>query len=370
MSRIANPYEVLGVARDAPQEDIRRAYLKLAHKYHPDKTGGDKAAEERLKEINSAYDMLKTPEKRAQFDRYGAEGNPFGGGGGFSGGGGGFEAPFEDFFDMLFGQGGGRRRRGGPQAGDDLELRLDITLEEAAFGARKELRFNRNENCSQCSGSGAAPGTRPETCPQCNGAGQVRIAHGYFSVTRTCPKCSGAGQTIGRACKSCGGAGRSRQQRTLNLDIPAGVETGSRLRVSGEGEPGAHNGPRGDLYVLISVAAHPLFHRDGANIVCELPVSVVNAALGATVRVPTLKGEAELKVPAGTQSGAQFRLRGLGLPSLRGYSQGDQIVRVVVETPASLTGRQKELLREFESLSSPKNHPLQRAFSERARRND
>lgn len=355
---------MLGVERTASQDEVRKAYLKLAHKYHPDKTGGDKAAEDKLKEVNAAYDILKNPEKRAQYDRFGSTDAGGMGGGGFGSAGGGFEAPFEDFFDMLFGQGQGRRRGGsaGPQQGNDLELRLSITLEEAAFGAKKEIRFPRNEACNECSGSGAAPGSQPTTCPQCNGAGQVRMAHGVFSVTRTCPRCHGSGRTISKPCRKCNGAGSIKSTRELAVDIPAGVDTGSRLRVTGEGEPGARGGPRGDLYIFLEVEQHAFFSRDATTLLCEVPISFTQAALGATIRVPTLENEAELKVPAGTQTGAQFRLRGLGLPDIRGYRQGDQIVRVVVETPSNLSKRQKELLKEFQEASNQDTYPLYRRF--------
>ena len=365
MAQTKDLYEILGVSREASQEEIRKAYLKLAHKYHPDKTGGDKDAEARLKEINAAYDVLKNAEKRAQYDKFGsAEGNPFGGGG--FGGGQGFEAPFDDFFDMLFNQGGrrggGRRGASAAQPGNDLELRLVITLRDAAKGASKTVRFNRQETCGDCNGSGAAPGSTPQTCPECGGAGQVRAAHGFFSVTRTCTRCGGAGKTISNPCGGCGGSGRVRKQRELNVDIPAGVDNGSQLRVSGEGEPGRNGGPRGDLYIAIQVEPDERFKREGNTIVCEVPISFTQAALGDTIRVPTLSGEAELKVPAGTQTGTQFRLRGMGMPDLRGYGQGDEIVKVVVETPKHLSKRQKELLKEFQEIGDKDNYPLYRRF--------
>ncbi|MBI2423908.1 MAG: molecular chaperone DnaJ [Candidatus Hydrogenedentes bacterium] len=353
-------YEILGVPKESSQDEIRKAYLKLAHKYHPDKTGGNKDAEDKLKEINAAYDILKNPEKRQAYDRYGTE-NMQGGFGGAPGQGG-FEAPFEDFFDMLFGQG---KRRGGAQPGNDLELRLSIRLEEAAFGAKKKLRFSRMENCNDCSGTGAASGSKPEVCPQCGGSGQVRVAHGFFSVTRTCPKCNGGGKIIANPCRTCSGRGQIKANRELSVDVPAGVDSGSRLRVSGEGEPGRSGGGRGDLYIHIEVEPHPLFERKDTTIICEVPINLAQATLGVTVRVPTLDGEAELKVPAGTQSGAQLRLRGLGMPDLRGYRQGDQIVRVIVETPAKLSKRQREILEEFESLSDDKAYPLKRKFDEK-----
>lgn len=369
MAQTKDLYEVLGVKREATQEEIRKAYLKLAHKYHPDKTGGDKEAEDRLKEINAAYDVLKNPEKRAQYDKYGTEGNPFGGGG-FSGGftGEGFEAPFDEFFETLFGQGrrgggmGGGRRANAAQPGADLELRLSISLKEAAKGTSKKVRYNRNETCSDCNGSGAAPGSTPQTCPECGGSGQMRAAHGFFSVTRTCTRCGGQGRIISDPCKTCHGNGRVKKSRELSVDIPAGVDNGSQLRVSGEGEAGRNGGPRGDLYIAIHVEQDDRFTRQGNTIICEVPIRFTQAALGDTIRVPTIAGEAELKIPAGTQTGTQFRLRGLGMPDLRGFGQGDQIVEVVVETPKHLSKRQKELLKEFQDISEKDNYPLYRRF--------
>jgi len=369
MAQTNDLYEILGVSKTASQEEIRKAYLKLAHKYHPDKTGGDKAAEEKLKEVNAAYDVLKNTEKRAQYDRFGSvDGQPFGGGaGGFGGsgfGGQGFEAPFEDFFDMLFGQ--GTRRRQGPvaQPGNDLELRLGITLKEAALGVKKTVRFNRMEGCADCRGTGAAAGSKPETCPQCGGTGQVRAAHGFFSVTRTCPQCRGSGRHIAKPCRRCSGLGQVKSSRELAVDVPPGVDTGSRLRVAGEGEAGFGGGPRGDLYIVLEIEQHPFFVRDGANLYCEAPITIGQAALGGSVRVPTLEGQAELSIPAGTQSGAQLRMRGLGMPDLRGYRQGDLIVRVVIETPVKLSKQQRELLKAFDDLNDKKTQPSYWQFRE------
>lgn len=372
MSRPRDLYEILGVARDASQDDIRKAYLKLAHQYHPDKTGGDKAAEEKLKEVNAAYDILKNAEKRAKYDRFGDQSAGGGGFEGFGGAGGqGFEAPFEDFFDMLFGQGGqggGGRRRSAAQPGNDLEMRLVLSLAEAAKGVTKKVKFSRMENCADCSGSGAAPGSKPEVCTQCGGAGQVRVAHGFFSVQRTCPGCRGSGKTISKPCRKCNGAGQVKTQRELSVDVPAGVDTGSRLRVTGEGEPGAGGGPRGDLYLAIEIERHEHFQRDGINLYIDVPITLTQAALGDTVRVPTLDGEAELRVPAGTQPSTQLRLRGLGLPDIRGYRQGDLIVRVQVEVPQKITKRQREILEEFQQLSDQKTYPLYRRFLDSFRR--
>jgi len=360
-------YEILGVARDASDDEIRRAYLKLAHKYHPDKTGGDKEAENKLKEINAAYDILKNPEKRRQYDRFGTVGEQ-GGFGGFGQGfgGAGFESPFDDFFDMLFGRGGARRSAARP--GNDLEYRTTITLEEAAFGAKRHVKFSRMEMCNECSGTGAAPGSRAEVCPTCQGAGQMRVAQGFFSVTQTCHRCRGTGRIVSKPCPRCSGTGRVRTPREVTVDIPAGVDTGMRLRVAGEGEPGENGGPRGDLHVLIEVEPHELFQREGIHIVCEYPVSFTQAALGATVRVPTLRKDADLKIPAGTQSGTIFRLRGLGMPDLRGYRQGDQLVRLIVEIPSKLTRRQRELLKEFEEEKDNKAYPLYKRFMDKLKK--
>lgn len=355
-------YEILGVDRTASDEELRRAYLKLAHKYHPDKTGGDKEAEDKLKEINAAYDVLKNPEKRRQYDSFGSMGEQMGGFGGGGGGfGAGFDSPFEDFFDMLFGRGGGTRRQSA-RPGSDLEVRVSLTLEEAAFGTKKNVRFTRKEVCGDCQGTGAAAGAHPETCPVCQGAGQVRAAHGFFSVTQTCQRCRGTGRIITRPCSRCSGDGRIRIQREISVDIPAGVDSGLRLRVGGEGEPGDNGGPRGDLHIYVEVQPHELFNREGLDIICEYPISFAQAALGATVHVPTLRGEAELKIPAGSQSGAALRLRGLGMPDLRGYRQGDQIIKIIIEVPSKLTRRQRELLKEFEEESDAKSYPLHRRF--------
>ena len=368
-------YEILGVPRDASADDIRKAYRELAHKYHPDKTGGDEAAREKFKAVSEAYDTLKKPQKKARYDQFGHMGEQFGGGaGGFGGGGfgfggasGGFEAPFDDFFDVLFGQGGGRRHRSAARSGSDLEYRMAITLEEAAAGASKKIRFSRAEICGDCKGSGAAPGTQPNQCADCGGVGQVRRAQGFFSVTQTCPRCRGAGRVISKPCSRCSGSGRVRTQRDLPIDLPAGVETGSRLRLSGEGEPGEGNAPRGDLYIVVDVEPHEIFERDGNNVICEVPVSFTQAALGDKIRVHTLHGDADLKIPAGTQSGQTFRLRGMGIPHVQGYHKGDQLVRVQVETPVKLSRDQKELLKKFADLTTDKSYPLHRRFVDKAR---
>ena len=359
-------YDILGVPRESTEAEIRTAYRKLAHKYHPDKTGGDKVAEDKLKGINEAYDVLKNKEKRAKYDRFGttaAGAGGFGGGGGFQGGGGAAGSPFDDIFDAFFG-GTGRRPGAGPapSQGDNLEYPVKITLREAASGVKKHLRFKRTEHCSDCKGTGARPGSGREACNQCGGAGQVRMSQGFFSVTRTCPRCHGAGQIVTDPCATCRGSGTTQVERELKVDLPAGVDTGSRLRMNGEGEPGQNNGPRGDLYVFIEVEADDIFERDGSDVHCQVPINFPQAALGATIKVPTLEGEAELKIPTGTQSGTIFKLRGLGIPDVRGYRKGDQLVRVQVETPSKLTKDQKEIVRQFDELSSNKTYPLHGKF--------
>ena len=354
-------YKMLGVPRTASEDEVRTAYRKLAHQFHPDKTGGDKQAEEKLKEINEAYDVLKNKEKRAQYDKFGEAGAQFG-----RGGGGGFESgsPFEDIFDSFFG-GRGRSGAQAPTHGDDLEYRVTMTLREAAFGAKKKLKFPRHENCADCAGTGAAKGSSRETCKQCNGAGQVRVAQGFFSITRTCPVCRGTGAVVRDPCKRCRGDGQVNGDRELSVDIPAGVDSGSRLSLRGEGEPGRNGGPRGDLYIRVEVQPDEVFERDGVNVQCKIPVSFSQVVLGATISVPTLDGRADLKIPAGTQSGTVFKLRGLGIADLRGYRRGDQLVEVQVETPSKLSPEQKELMRQFDNHSDTKTYPLHKRFMDK-----
>ncbi len=345
-------YEVLGVSRDASQEEIKKAFRRLALKHHPDRNAGDKAAEDKFKEINAAYSCLSDPEKRAHYDRFGtAEGAGGAGFGGFSTGAG-FGDIFEDFFGDIFGGGFGGHRRQRPAKGNDLRYDLDITLEEAVFGTEKVITFPKLQRCSECSGTGAEPGTSPEICPGCKGSGHVRYQQGFFSVSKTCGKCYGSGKIIGNPCKKCRGNGTMQEQKTVNLKIPAGVDNGSRLKISGEGEPGVNNGPFGDLYVVLSVEDHPLFKREATELFCDFPISFAAAALGDEIEVPTLDGSAKLKIPAGTPSGKIFTLKGKGVPRVGSAHRGNQHVRVYIDVPKKLTPRQKELLEEFASISS------------------
>ncbi len=339
-------YEVLGVPRNASDQEVKSAYRKLALKHHPDRNPGDRNAEERFKEAAEAYGVLGDPEKRRRYDTYGHAG--------LSGAAGGFDPSiFADFSDILgdffgFGDVFGRRR-GGPQRGADLRYNLEISFEEAAFGTETQIRIPRSETCSTCSGSGAAPGTRPATCPTCRGTGQVTFQQGFFTVARTCSHCRGAGRIVTEPCRTCGGEGRVAVERNLQIKIPPGVDTGSQLRIGGEGEAGTLGGPPGDLYVVLRVAEHPFFKRDGTQLFCEVPVSVPQAALGATVEIPTLDGgRTKLTVPEGTQSGTVLRLKGQGVPALGGRGRGDlhALIRVVV--PKRLSSEQRRL---FEQLS-------------------
>ncbi|MCL4216356.1 MAG: molecular chaperone DnaJ [Candidatus Hydrogenedentes bacterium] len=368
-------YDMLGVAKDATQDEIRKAYLKLAKQYHPDKTGGDKAAEQKLKQINMAYDSLKSEEKRAKYDE--ALRNPFQEGGapfnGFSGRGASadaqgfnFTGSFEDIFGDLFGQRGSGRRPG-PRPGNDIEGRVSVTLREVAGGSKKQLRVPRNEICGDCQGSGAAPGTSPEACKDCGGSGRVSQAQGAFAMSRACPRCRGAGRIIRTPCKSCHGEGLKAAVRNLTVTIPAGAEQGARLRLKGQGEASESGGPSGDLYVVVDVLPDPFFEREGSDLVCEVPVTVAQAILGAKVRVPTLSGAANLSIPAGVQSGATLRMRGQGLPAMGGKRKGDQRVRIRVETPVDLTKEQRELAEGLSVLDDSKAYPACRAFEKKLR---
>ena len=348
-------YQVLGVARDASDEDLKRAYRKLAMQYHPDRNHGDKSAEVKFKELNEAYDALKDAEKRAAYDRYGHaafEGAGAGAGGGGFGGGNPFGGAFEDIFEEMFGGLGGRGRRNGPVGrGSDLRTGVEVTLEEAFAGAKKTIRVSTSVACEACKGSGAeGPAAQAAaTCGSCGGSGKIRAQQGFFLIERTCPTCGGSGRIVKNPCKVCAGQGRVQRDRTLNVTIPAGVEDGTRIRLSGEGEAGLRGAPAGDLYVDISVRAHPIFQRDGSNIFVRVPLRMTQAALGGAVEVPTVDGgRAKVTIPAGTQTGDQFRLRGKGFSVLRSAARGDMYVQVAVETPQNLNKRQQELLSEFE----------------------
>ncbi len=339
-------YEVLGVSRDASESDIKKAYRRLAMKFHPDRNPDDPDAEEKFKEASEANEVLSDQQRRAAYDQYGHA--AFEGG---NGGGGGFEGGLGDIFSDVFGDiFGGGRGRGGPQRCADLRYALDLDLEQAVNGDNVEIRVPVLTTCEDCDGNGSAPGSSPDTCPDCQGAGQIRVAQGFFSLQQTCPRCRGAGKVITNPCRTCRGQGRVEKSKTLSVRIPAGVDTGDRIRLSGEGEAGPGGGPSGDLYVQISVRDHQLFERDGKHLYCEVPISFVDAALGGDIEVPTLDGRVKLKIPAETQTGKLFRLRGKGVVPVRGGSAGDLMCRVSVETPVNLNRRQKDLLEELRTM--------------------
>ena len=356
-------YDVLGVARGASDDEIKKAYRGKAKELHPDRNADNPNAEAQFKEANEAYEILKDEEKKAAYDRYGhaafeggtgASARP---GGGF-GGQGDFASAFSDVFDDLFGDVMGGRRGGGQRAtrGSDLRYNLRVTLEEAYSGLQKTINVPGSQTCDVCDGTGAEGGSEPQTCPTCSGMGKVRAQQGFFTVERTCPTCSGAGQIIQNPCKNCGGAGRVEKERALNVNIPAGVETGTRIRLAGEGEAGLRGGPSGDLYIFIEVSEHALFQRDSVNLYCRVPVSMTAAALGGDIEVPTIDGgRSRVRVPGGSQSGKQMRLRGKGMPALRGGGPGDMYIELAVETPVNLTSKQKELLKEFEKIDAENN---------------
>lgn len=367
-------YETLGVSKGASDDEIKKAYRREAKKCHPDLHPGDKEAEARFKEINEAYGVLSDAEKKARYDQYGHAGvdpNYGAGGGGFGGGFDGFD--FGDIFSDIFGGfgGGGARRRNSPVRGRDTRQVIDITFEEAAFGCKKKLTLTQQEKCHTCGGSGAKPGTKPKTCQKCGGSGQVRTQTrtplGYMTNVTTCPQCHGTGQIIEDACRDCRGTGKVRKSTTLEVDIPAGIDHGQTMQLSQKGEPGERGGPNGDLLITIRIKPHEMFRRDGFDVYMDLPVTFVQAAVGATVKVPTLDGVVEYDIPEGTQPGAVFRLRGKGIPHIRGKMRGDQYVTVDVEVPKGLTNKQKELLKEFEAISEGKNYKKQKSFVEKMR---
>lgn len=365
-------YEVLGVSKGASADEIKKGFRKKAKELHPDRNKDNPDAEAQFKEANEAYDVLRDADKKAAYDRFGhaAFENGMGGGGGRPGGGfggqGDFSSAFSDVFDDLFGDfmGGQRGGGGGRRAarGSDLRYNLRVSLEEAFGGLQKTINVPTAVACSSCDGTGAEGGVEPTTCPTCSGMGKVRAQQGFFTVERTCPTCSGLGQIIKNPCKSCQGAGRVEKDRALSVNIPAGVETGTRIRLAGEGEAGMRGGPPGDLYIFVEVSDHRLFERDSVNLYCRVPVSMAKAALGGSIEVPTIDGgRGRVQIPAGSQSGRQMRLRGKGMPALRGGGVGDMFIELAVETPVNLTSRQKELLREFEDLGED-NHPESKSF--------
>lgn len=360
-------YEVLGVNRDATDQELKSAYRKLAMQYHPDRNPGNEEAEEKFKELNEAYAVLSSAESRSRYDRFGhaGVGSTASAGPWSDAGFGGFEDILGDLFGDLFGGRGGRR--GGPARGADLRYDLEITLEQAATGYKTKVNIPRLENCGTCKGAGTAPGTSPVTCSTCAGAGQVRFQQGFFSVSRTCHQCRGAGRMIVDPCKTCRGQGRVEKEQELELKIPAGVDTGARLRLAGEGEAGATGGPAGDLYVVIHVKEHDLFERQGNNLYVNVPITFAQAALGAEIRVPTLDGEDSLSVPEGTQTGSIFRLKGKGIVSLQGHGRGDLFVVTTILTPTRLTREQKKLLEQFAVIEEKQNESGARRFSSKVK---
>ena len=360
-------YETLGVGRDADEKALKAAFRKLAMQCHPDRNPGDHTAEVRFKEVSAAYECLKDPQKRAAYDRFGHAA--------FENGAGAFHTDFaasmSDIFDNIFGDMMGRRggaNRSGRERGADLRYNMEITLEEAFAGKTAEIEVPTKVICKTCSGSGSKPGTSPKTCPSCDGHGRVRAAQGFFSIERTCPTCQGRGSVISDPCPNCSGGGRMTERRKLSVNIPAGIEDGTRIRLAAEGEAGLRGGPAGDLYIFLSIRPHEFFQRDGADIFCRVPVSVTTAALGGEFQVPTIDGgKTRVRVPDGTQTGKQFRLKGKGMPVLRTSRLGDMYIQVVVETPRNLTRRQRELLEEFEKVSSAENNPDSTGFFARVR---
>lgn len=368
-------YATLGLDKNCSEEDIKRAFRKLALQYHPDRNPGDKAAEERFKEINEAYQVLSDSDKRAQYDQFGtADFNGQGGFGGFDFGGFSDMGGFGDIFDTIFGGGFGgfsSGRASGPQRGADLQYTLNLTFEEAAFGVTKEVDISRNEECSRCGGSGAKPGTRPQTCDRCGGTGQVKIqkktAFGSFVTVSTCDRCGGKGTIIKEACTECHGSGRVRKRKKITIKVPAGVDTGNTIPLRGEGEPGTKGGARGDLYININVLPHKIFRRDGYDVICEIPISFPQATLGAEIDVPTIDGIINFTVPEGTQSGSVFKLKGKGIPRIRGYGRGDELIKVIVEVPKKLNEKQKELLRQFAEICGEDVNEQRKSFFDKVK---
>jgi molecular chaperone DnaJ len=362
-------YEILGVSKSASPDELKTAYRKLAMKHHPDRNPGDKSAEQKFKEISEAYDILKDDQKRAAYDRFGHA--AFEQGGGRGPGDFGFSGGFADIFDEMFGEfmGGGRRGQGGPSRGSDLRYNLEISLEDSFRGKQTTVRVQTLVACDQCKGSGAEAGSKPIACPTCHGRGRVRVQQGFFTVERTCTACQGAGRVIDNPCRACAGQGRARREKTLSVNIPPGVEDGTRIRLAGEGEVGIRGASSGDLYIFITVVPHRIFQREGANIFCRVPISITTAALGGTIEVPTVDGSrARVTVPAGTQSGHQFRLKSKGMTVLRSPARGDMFIEAILETPVNLNKRQQELLREFEKAGENRGtHPESEGFFARVK---
>ena len=362
-------YEVLGVTRSCTEVELKAAFRKLAMQHHPDRNPGDKDCEHRFKEINEAYDVLKDGDKRAAYDRFGHAAFEHGGMGGSAHGfGADFGSTFSDIFEGIFGMGSARGRGSGRERGSDLRYNMEISLDEAFTGKTAQIRIPTSVTCEACSGSGAKAGTKPKSCASCGGAGKIRHAQGFFTLERTCPTCHGRGQVIDDPCKVCSGGGRVTRERTLSVNIPTGVEDGTRIRLAGEGEAGLRGGPAGDLYIFLEVAPHEFFQRDGADLHCRVPISMTSAALGGEFEVPAIDGsKVRVKVPAGTQTGRRFRLAGKGMPVLRSKQTGEMYVQVAVETPQNLTKRQRELLAEFEKLSSEETQPESAGFFSRVK---
>jgi molecular chaperone DnaJ len=365
-------YDILGVQRNAGEQDLKSAFRKLAKEHHPDRNPDDEDAEQKFKELNEAYEVLKDPQKRAAYDRFGHaafDGGMGGRGGGGAGFGPDFASSMSDIFDDLFGEfmggrrGAGPQRRSGRERGADLRYNMEITLDDAFTGKTAQVRVPTSITCETCTGTGARSGTKPVTCATCAGAGKVRASQGFFTIERTCPTCQGRGETIADPCPACNGAGRVVKERTLSVNIPAGVEDGTRIRLSGEGEAGLRGGPAGDLYIFLAIKPHEFFQRDGADVFCRVPISMTTAALGGQIEVPTLEGDkSRVKIPEGTESGRQFRLKGKGMPVLRSAAAGDMYIQVEVETPKNLTRRQRELLEEFEKESRKETSPASTGF--------
>jgi len=358
-------YEVLGVSRSASADELKKSYRKLALKNHPDRNPGDKAAEERFKEISSAYETLSDPQRRAQYDQFGHAADNMGGGGGnpFAGGGGGFGDVFGDVFSEFFG--GSPRRSSRGEQGADLSYNLELTFEQAAFGYSTELEIPRLDLCGSCGGTGARTSRDVEICPTCSGSGQQRIQQGFFSVATTCSQCQGRGKIIRVPCTKCHGRGRVNVRKKLKVDIPAGIDTGARVKLSGEGEAGTNGGPSGSLYLMIHVAEHPIFEREGYDVYCRVPISISQATLGTELEIPTLDGRARLNIPQGTQNDRTFRLKNKGIARLQRSGKGDMYVRIIVEIPTNLNRRQKELMEEFSSVTGDYNSPMKKSFMDK-----